>query len=119
MNLISRHLLSALLLTAATANAAVITPDFANVLAGWATDRYAPNSFSDVPALTQGRSDVLGIGISSAQSLANRPSAYPIFTLLPKAMDTSSPRRKAPVLSFGRSLDFQLNGQPCKCRNRH
>ncbi|MDR3412352.1 MAG: hypothetical protein P4L87_15670 [Formivibrio sp.] len=54
-------------------NAGVITPDFANVPTGWATDRYAPNSFSDVGAY-QGRSDVLGIGISSAQSLANRAS---------------------------------------------
>ena len=36
-----------------------------------AATRYAPNSFSDVGTY-QGRSDVLGIGISSAQSSANR-----------------------------------------------
>jgi hypothetical protein len=56
-------------------NAAVITPDFGNVPTGWAPDRYAPNSFSDVGTY-QGRNDVLGIGISSAQSLANRPAPY-------------------------------------------
>src|SRR5579859_614871 len=54
-------------------NAAVITPDFAGAPTGWTTDRYAPNSFGDVGTF-QGRNDVLGIGISSAQSLANRAS---------------------------------------------
>ena len=52
-------------------NAAVITPDFANVPTGWSVDRYAPATFSDVGTF-QGRNNVLGIGISSAQSLANR-----------------------------------------------
>jgi hypothetical protein len=52
-----------------------ITPSFSTVPTGWATDRYAPNSFSDVGTF-QGRNNVLGIGISSAQSLANRPAAY-------------------------------------------
>jgi hypothetical protein len=55
-------------------NAAIITPDFAGVPTGWTTDRYAPNSFSDVGTF-QGRNNVLGIGISSAQSLANRASS--------------------------------------------
>ena len=55
-------------------NADIITPDFAGVLTGWARpDRYAPSSFSDV-ATFQGRNNVLGISISSAQSLPNRPA---------------------------------------------
>ena len=53
-----------------------VTPSFgATVPAGWYVDRYAPNSF----ALTngfQGRNNVLGIGISTADRLDNRPAAY-------------------------------------------
>lgn len=58
---------------AVSANAADLMPGFANVPTGWTIDRYAPNSFSNVGAY-QGRSDVLGIGISSAQNSANRGS---------------------------------------------
>ena len=57
------------------AQAAMIMPDFADVPTGWVTDRYAPASFSNVGAY-QGRNDVLGIGISSADGLNNRPGAY-------------------------------------------
>lgn len=65
-------------------HAAVLTPDFANVNAvpaaqfaspGWYTDRYEPTSFSNVGTY-QGRNDVLGIGITSAGTLANRASGF-------------------------------------------
>jgi hypothetical protein len=54
------------------ANAAVVMPDFGNVPTGWSTDRYEPTSFSNVGTY-QGRSDVLGIEITSAGNSANRP----------------------------------------------
>lgn len=59
----------------ATAQAAMVMPDFDGAPTGWTTDRYDPASFSDVGTF-QGRSDVLGISISSAQGLNNRPGAY-------------------------------------------
>jgi hypothetical protein len=59
----------------AAAQAAVITPDFSTAPTGWSTDRYAPTSFANVGSFA-GRNDVLGIGITSAGNLANRPSAY-------------------------------------------
>jgi hypothetical protein len=55
-----------------TAQAAPLMPDFANVPTGWTTDRYEPTTFSNVGTY-QGRSDVLGIGITSAGDSANRP----------------------------------------------
>lgn len=55
--------------------AAPLMPDFATVPTGWTTDRYDPTSFSNVGTY-QGRADVLGIGITAAGNLANRPSAY-------------------------------------------
>ena len=55
--------------------AAILMPDFASVPSGWATDRYDPTSFSNVGTYA-GRSDVLGIGISDAGNLGNRPAAY-------------------------------------------
>lgn len=62
-------------LVCAAAQAAPITPSFSTVPTGWTTDRYAPSSFANVGSY-QGRSDVLGIGISSADSLAKRPAPY-------------------------------------------
>lgn len=59
----------------AAAQAAPVMPSFSAVPTGWTTDRYDPNSFSNVGTY-QGRSDVLGIGISSADSFTSRPSAY-------------------------------------------
>jgi hypothetical protein len=59
----------------AAAQAAPIMPDFSGAPAGWSTDRYAPANFSDIGSY-QGRGNVLAIGISGADSLANRPSAY-------------------------------------------
>jgi len=56
-----------------SAHAAPLMPDFANVPTGWTTDRYEPTSFTNVGTY-QGRSDVLGIGITSAGNSANRPS---------------------------------------------
>lgn len=56
----------------ATAYGASIMPDFASVPTGWQTDRYEPASFANVGDY-QGRSDVLGIGISNAQGFNNRP----------------------------------------------
>lgn len=56
---------------ASNAQAQSITPDFTIAPTGWTTDRYAPNSFGNVGTF-QGRDNVLGIGISSAQNAANR-----------------------------------------------
>jgi hypothetical protein len=52
-----------------------LMPDFSTAPTGWTTDRYAPTSFSNVGTF-QGRNNVLGIGITSAGNLANRPAAY-------------------------------------------
>lgn len=49
-----------------------LMPSFANVPTGWTVDRYAPTSFSNVGTF-QGRSDVLGIEITSAGNSSNRP----------------------------------------------
>jgi len=69
--------LSAVLLAlAAPAAAQDVTPSFgATVPAGWYVDRYAPASFNLTNGF-QGRNDVLGIGISSADRLDNRPGAF-------------------------------------------
>lgn len=60
---------------AVSAHAVPLMPNFANVPTGWTVDRYDPTSFSNVGTY-QGRSDVLGIGITSAGNLANRPAAF-------------------------------------------
>lgn len=57
------------------ASAADLLPSFATVPSGWTVDRYAPDSFTNVGTY-QGHSDVLGIGIGSNGSVANRPSNY-------------------------------------------
>jgi len=54
------------------ASAAELMPSFSSVPAGWMTDRYEPTSFSNVGTF-QGRSDVLGIEITSAGGQLNRP----------------------------------------------
>lgn len=59
----------------AAAQAAPVMPSFATVPAGWTTDRYDPASFANVGNYN-GRSNVLGIGISSAGSVDNRPAAF-------------------------------------------
>jgi hypothetical protein len=59
----------------AVASAIELMPDYSGLPAGWVTDRYEPASFSNV-GVFQGRNDVLGIAISDAQSLANRPAGY-------------------------------------------
>lgn len=64
-----------LTLFCAAAQAAPIMPDFSSVPAGWTPDRYAPNSFANVGTF-QGRNNVLGIGISNADGLPNRPAPY-------------------------------------------
>lgn len=86
--MIRQSLAVAMLAVAAVgAHGAALMPDFANVNAvpaaqhaptGWYTDRYEPNSFSNVGSY-QGRSNVLGIGISSAQDAANRGAQGGIF----------------------------------------
>jgi hypothetical protein len=58
-------------LSALPALAANVMPDLSTVPAGWSTDRYAPASFTNVGTVN-GVNNVLGIGISSAQSSANR-----------------------------------------------
>jgi hypothetical protein len=62
-------------LTGTVAQAASIMPDFADVPSGWTTDRYDPNSFTNIGTF-EGHSNVLGIGISSAQNTANRPNGF-------------------------------------------
>ena len=62
---------AAITMVAAVAQAAALMPNFADVPTGWATDRYAPASFSNVGTY-QGRDNVLGIGITSAGDSANR-----------------------------------------------
>ncbi len=59
----------------ATAQATPIMPDFASVPTGWTTDRFDPNSFQNVGTY-QGRDNVLGIGITSAEGYSNRPGGY-------------------------------------------
>jgi hypothetical protein len=68
--------LSAAAVSAAAVSAASATelmPSFAGVPAGWSTDRYTPDSFSNVGTYA-GRNDVLGIGIGANGAAANRPS---------------------------------------------
>lgn len=57
------------------AQAAPVMPNFADVPAGWNSDRYDPASFSNVGTY-QGRDNVLGISISSAQDFNSRPAGY-------------------------------------------
>lgn len=64
-----------LLFGASQASATNVTPDFADVPTGWSVDRYAPDSFANVGNF-QGRSDVLGIGISNADGLTSRPAPF-------------------------------------------
>jgi hypothetical protein len=74
-----KHLALALLAIASiAAQAAPSMPDFATAPAGWTTDRYAPASFGNVGTY-QGRDNVLGIGISSAQSAVNRGAQSGMF----------------------------------------
>lgn len=73
--IIGLRTIGALLIAVAaiSANATDLMPSFASVPEGWTTDRYEPNSFTNVGTY-QGRSNVLEIGISADQSSANRPS---------------------------------------------
>jgi hypothetical protein len=52
-----------------------LMPAFDTVPIGWKVDRYAPTSFSNVGTY-QGRNNVLGIEITSAGDLNNRPAGY-------------------------------------------
>jgi hypothetical protein len=61
--------------TSGSAFAANIMPDFAGVPAGWTTDRYDPASFSNVGTY-QGRTNVLGITTTDAQTLSNRLAGF-------------------------------------------
>jgi len=64
--------LTAISMIATSGMAAIdITPDFGDVPNGWVTDRYQPNHFGNVGAY-QGRDNVLGIGITSAEGMGNR-----------------------------------------------
>jgi hypothetical protein len=58
-----------------SAQATPLMPDFGSVPTGWTTDRYEPDSFSNVGTY-QGRNDVLGIGIDSTDGLVSRPGGY-------------------------------------------
>lgn len=75
-----KSIFSAAVLTVAVAGAqaALVIPNFADVPTGWSTDRYAPASFANVGSF-QGRDNVLGIGISSAQNAANRGAQSAMF----------------------------------------
>jgi hypothetical protein len=54
-------------------NATMVMPDLSNVPTSWTIDRYDPASFSNVGPY-KGRTDVLGIGITSAGDSAKRPA---------------------------------------------
>lgn len=58
-----------LLLLSSGSLQAELMPSFTTAPAGWVTDRYQPNSFTAT-------GDILGIGISEAQGLTNRPAPY-------------------------------------------
>lgn len=75
-----RSYIAAAVLVAGTvsAQAALVMPNFADVPTGWSTDRYQPAAFANVGTY-QGRNDVLGITISSAQSAANRGAQSAMF----------------------------------------
>src|SRR5580658_9108602 len=62
-------------LSALPALAGDIMPDLSTVPTGWSTDRYAPASFTNVGTVN-GVNNVVGLGISSAQNVANRPANY-------------------------------------------
>jgi hypothetical protein len=64
-----------ILVVSCAAYAVPITPSFSTAPAGWSVDRYAPSMFADIGAY-QGLSNVLGIGITSAGALNDRPSNY-------------------------------------------
>ena len=64
-----------LVLLPAAAQAGDITPSFDGAPAGWVTDRYQPNGFSDIGAY-QGRSDVLAIDIHRDQGATARPAGF-------------------------------------------
>jgi hypothetical protein len=66
---------AALALGIHTGQAVDLMPDFANIPTGWGTDRYEPHSFSNVGTF-QGRDNVLGIEINSAEGAQNRPAAF-------------------------------------------
>lgn len=67
----SSFVLGVLAAASLSVQATPVMPDFTSAPTGWITDRYQPNNFSNVGAY-QGRNNVLGIGISSAQNAANR-----------------------------------------------
>ena len=58
-----------------SAQAVDITPSLALGATGWSTDRYDPSSFANVGNFA-GRNNVLGIGISTADGRAVRPSYF-------------------------------------------
>ncbi len=63
------------LAVAGGASATELMPDFSNVPTGWSTDRYDPDSFTNVGTF-EGRDNVLGIGIGPNGSVTNRGGAY-------------------------------------------
>lgn len=67
-----------IVMLAATAQAASVMPDFANVPTNWQTDRYAPAAFANVGTY-QGRDNVLGISIDTSTDAANRGAQYGSF----------------------------------------
>jgi len=55
--------------------ATLLMPDFAGIPAGWQVDRYDPHSFANI-GVFQGRDNVLGIEITSAEGYLFRPAAF-------------------------------------------
>jgi hypothetical protein len=68
-------MLAALAFVASLHGASLLMPNFAGVPGGWQIDRYDPHSFTDVGAW-QGRDDVLGIEVTSAEGFNLRPAPY-------------------------------------------
>jgi hypothetical protein len=63
------------MLTVTPARAGNIMPDFADVPTGWVVDRFDPETFRNAGTVN-GRNNVLEIGISNDDSLANRPAGF-------------------------------------------
>ena len=85
-------------LIAMPAQAGPIMPSFSTVPTGWVTDRYQPAGFANVGTF-QGRSDVLGIDISSADGYGSRPGGFNSTFYNTQGMQTPTPGGPGDTLS--------------------
>ncbi|HEY4502286.1 MAG TPA: PEP-CTERM sorting domain-containing protein [Candidatus Paceibacterota bacterium] len=64
-----------LALGATPVRATELMPNFADIPTGWTTDRFEPDSFSNIGTF-EGHNDVLGIGISADDGFGSRPAGF-------------------------------------------